>query len=221
VVRGGRREPSGVALSISIDECEMRGLISSSSDARVIAASVSRPEAFARVFDRHARDIWRYACRRVGPVAAEEVVGETFLRAFSGRAAYDAKQIDARPWLYGIAINVIREQARAQARRGRDLESRRENDLVDGGLDRVEARADAAATVPATVAALAQLEPIDRETLLLYALTDLHYGEIATAMQVPVGTVRSRLNRARRQMQTQLGVAEPTTPDFADERNQR
>lgn len=200
----------------------MRGLSSSSSDASLIGASVSKPQAFARLFDRHARVIWRYACRRVGPAAADEIVSETFFRAFSRRAVYDARQPDARPWLYGIATNVVREHAREEARRNRDVGNPRESDLVDSEFDRVEAQADAAAQVPATAAALARLEPIDRETLLLYALADLHYEQIAIAMDVPVGTVRSRLNRARRLMRTQLGLAETGAPSsVADERSQR
>jgi len=87
-------------------------LTSTSSDGSVIRASVSKPQAFAALFDRHARVIWGYACRRVGPAAADEVVNETFLRAFSGRSGYDVGLPDARPWLFGIATNVIREHAR-------------------------------------------------------------------------------------------------------------
>jgi RNA polymerase sigma factor (sigma-70 family) len=187
----------------------MRALTSSSSDASLIHASVSNPQAFAELFDRHAPVIWRYACRRAGAGAADEVVSETFLRAFSSRRAYNLKHPDARPWLYGIATNVLREYAREEARRGRGDERPSPSDLLDGELERVEARADAIAQVPATVAALARLEPVDRETLLLYALTDLDYQQIAIAMAVPVGTVRSRLNRARRRMRGQLGLADP------------
>jgi RNA polymerase sigma-70 factor, ECF subfamily len=216
------REPVGRVLSISIEDSDMRGLSSSSSDASLIGASVSRPQAFATLFDRHARAIWRYACRRVGPEAADEVVGETFVRAFSGRAGYDSTQPDACPWLYGIATNVLHEQARDDARRHRDAETPRGGDLEDAELERVEARADAAARVPATAAALAGLEPVDRETLLLFALTDLRYEQIAMAMDVPVGTVRSRLNRARRLMRGKLGLPEADAPSrVADERSQR
>lgn len=203
----------------------MRGLSSlSSSDARLIGVSVSKPQSFATLFDRHARAIWRYACRRVGVDAADEIVSETFLRAFSRRASYDARQTDARPWLYGIATNVLHEHARHEARSLRDAERSRDGDLSDGGIDRVEDRTDSAAQIPATAAALARLERVDRDTLLLYALADLRYEQIAIAMEVPVGTVRSRLNRARRLMQTQLGLAD-TDPsessEATDERSRR
>jgi RNA polymerase sigma factor (sigma-70 family) len=193
----------------------MRGLTPSSNDANVIGASLSQPQAFARVFDRHVRSIWRYACRRAGPAAADEIVSETFLRAFAGRADYDATRSDAAPWLYGIATNVLREHARREARRRRDAAAGPpDGGLDEGDLDRAEARVDAMARVPATAAALARLEPEDRETLLLFALTDLGYERIATAMDVPVGTVRSRLHRARRVMRAELGLAE-------DERSRR
>jgi RNA polymerase sigma-70 factor (ECF subfamily) len=110
--------------------------------------------------------------------------------------------------LYGIATNVLREQAREQARQRRDAGAARDTELMEGEFDRVEARADATAQVPVTAAALARLEPVDRDTLLLYALADLPYEEIATAMHVPIGTVRSRLNRARRLMRAELGLPE-------------
>jgi RNA polymerase sigma-70 factor (ECF subfamily) len=181
----------------------MRGLSSQQSDASVIRASVARPQAFAGLFDRHAREIWRYACRRAGAAAADEIVSETFLRAFARRAGYDAAHADARPWLYGIATNVLREQARDHARQHREIGG---GEVGDDELDRVEARADAAARAPATVAALARLVPADRDTLLLHALTDLSYEEIAAATDVPVGTVRSRLNRARRLLREALGA---------------
>jgi RNA polymerase sigma factor (sigma-70 family) len=180
----------------------MRGLSSQQSDASLIGSSVAQPQAFARLFDRHARAIWRYACRRAGAVAADEIVSETFLRAFARRAGYDTARADARPWLYGIATNVLREQARDDARQHREIGG---DEPGDDELDRVEARADAAAQAPATVAALARLEPADRDTLLLHALTDLSYEQIAVATDVPVGTVRSRLNRARRLLREELG----------------
>lgn len=200
----------------------MRGLgSSSSSDGRLIVASVSNPQSFTTLFDRHAAAIWRYACRRAGPSAADEIVSETFLRAFARRTSYDVRQADARPWLYGIATNVLREHARDEARTRRDVEGTRESDLGDGGIDRVEDREDAAARIPATAAALASLEPVDRDTLLLYALAELRYEQIAIAMEVPVGTVRSRLNRARRVMQTQLGLPQPDLSESSEATSQR
>lgn len=73
------------------------------------------------------------------------------------------------------------------------------------GVEEAEDRADASALAPRVVAALAELSPPDRDTLLLFALTDLDYEGVAVATGVPVGTVRSRLHRVRRRMRIQLG----------------
>lgn len=182
---------------------------SSRSDATIITASLTQPPMFATLFDRHASVIWRYAQRRGGPDAANEVVDETFLRAFAARAGYDERHSDARPWLYGIATNVLRGQSREGERRRRAYARAAERDEEDGGLDRAEARADAAMQGPGIAAALMRLEPVDRDTLLLFALTELDYQGIATAMAVPLGTVRSRLHRARQQIQMELGLLKP------------
>jgi RNA polymerase sigma-70 factor (ECF subfamily) len=76
-------------------------------DGLVIARSLHDPEQFAIVFRRHAPQIQRYVVRRIGRDAADDVVGETFLQAFRQRANYRIDLPDARPWLYGIATNLI------------------------------------------------------------------------------------------------------------------
>ncbi|MEV4326723.1 sigma-70 family RNA polymerase sigma factor, partial [Microbispora rosea] len=77
------------------------------SDAELIEASLTAPERFAGVFDRHADEIHAYAGRRLGPEHADDVTAETFLVAFRKRQRYDTTRPDARPWLYGIAGNLI------------------------------------------------------------------------------------------------------------------
>jgi RNA polymerase sigma-70 factor (ECF subfamily) len=176
-------------------------------DSGVIERSLADPAAFAVLFDRHYGQIWRYACRRAGPAVADEVASETFLRAFAARAKYDRGQLDASPWLYGIATNLLGGHRRAEARRWRAYARAAEPTGTHGGLDGVEQRVDAAARAPAAAAALARLKPVDRDALLLLALAGLDYESIAIATGVPVGTVRSRLNRARRQLQGAPGVA--------------
>jgi DNA-directed RNA polymerase specialized sigma24 family protein len=85
-------------------------------DAAVIGHSCHEPEAFAELYDRHAASIHRYVTRRLGDRAADDVVAETFLAAFRGRHRYDLSRRDARPWLYGIAANVIGKHRRRAAR---------------------------------------------------------------------------------------------------------
>src|SRR4051812_40387912 len=88
-------------------------------DAAVIAASRAVPERFAAIFDRHAAHIHRYLSRRLGGDAVDDLVAETFLIAFRGRERYDPGWRGARPWLYGIATNLISRYRRDEARRYR------------------------------------------------------------------------------------------------------
>jgi RNA polymerase sigma factor (sigma-70 family) len=176
----------------------------SAEDGEVIGRSLAEPRAFAIVFERHYARIWRYLCRRAGRTAADDLASETFLRAFSGRRDYDLARSDARPWLYGIATNLLREQSRREARRLRAYSRSPQTDSASDGLEEAEGRLDAAALAPTVAAALASLSPPDRDALLLLALTELDYEGIAVATGVPVGTVRSRLHRARRRIRLEL-----------------
>ena len=102
------------------------------SDAAIIGRSVAVPECFAEIFDRHADGIYRYAARRVGQQAAADVMSEVFLAAFRNRRRYDTGRDDARPWLCGIAINVISQYQRTQRRYTRVLAelSERDRELI-------------------------------------------------------------------------------------------
>jgi RNA polymerase sigma-70 factor (ECF subfamily) len=180
------------------------GLRDASSDVAAIAASVREPGRFAVVFDRHYQEIWSYLSRRVGQALAEELASETFVRAFAARAGYDLAYPDARPWLYGIATNLLRKHARSEERRRRAYARAIERDDFSGGLDAVAERVDASAGARTVADALSRLSRADRDTLLLFALTDLDYEGIAFATGVPVGTVRSRLHRVRRHLRAAL-----------------
>ncbi|MDQ2895299.1 MAG: RNA polymerase sigma factor [Actinomycetota bacterium] len=183
---------------------EARASDSPPNDADPISASLPEPQCFAVLFDRHYDAIARYLGRRVGQHLGDELASETFLRAFAHRARYDLSHPDARPWLYGIATNLLRKHARAEARRRHAYARAAQRDRSEDDLDGADGRADAAALGPTVAAALARLQPADRDSLLLLALTDLDYQGIAIATGVPVGTVRSRLHRARRHLSTEL-----------------
>lgn len=183
------------------------GLRAGSDDAGTIDASLHEPARFALVFDRHYEEIWSYLARRVGRDLADELASETFVRAFAARSSYDHVYPDARPWLYGIATNLVRKHARAEERRRRAYARAVERDEASGGLQDVADRLDAAASARAVAGALAGMSPADRDTLLLFALTGLDYEGIAIATGVPVGTVRSRLHRVRRHLQAMLSDA--------------
>jgi RNA polymerase sigma factor (sigma-70 family) len=176
-------------------------------DAKVIARSLGDPAAFGIVFDRHAVVLFRFLVRRVGPDAADELLGETFRIAFERRSSYDTARAEARPWLYGIATNVLAKHHRQEARRLRALARLATRPpVLDDAADRIVATMDAGQRWPLIADAVAHLPAAERDTLLLYAWEELTYDEIAVALGIPVGTVRSRLNRARQRLR-ELEVA--------------
>ena len=91
----------------------------SESDASIVAASLAAPEVFGALFDRHARTLFRYLVRRIGPDEADSLLGEVFRIAFEKRSTYDLDRENARPWLYGIATNLVAKHHRNEARRMR------------------------------------------------------------------------------------------------------
>ncbi|MCW3014215.1 MAG: polymerase, sigma-24 subunit, subfamily [Solirubrobacterales bacterium] len=166
-------------------------------DADAILASVHDPYAFAPVFDRHFTAIHRYLAARLGSDVADELVAEVFERAFDARGRYDPAYPDAGPWLYGIATNLVHRRRRDERRRLAAY-ARLDRDATEPSPAQVVAeRADASALAPAVAGALKALKRGDRDALLLVALADLSYEETARVLDVPVGTVRSRLHRAR------------------------
>lgn len=171
--------------------------LGSAGDAAIIERSRLEPAAFAVLYDRHAAVIFRFAARRLGSQTAEDVSAETFLAAFGQRHRYDLGRTDARPWLYGIANNVIGKQRRSEVRRLRALaraggapDSFRDQDEIDERLWACTVRSELAA-------GLASISRNHRDVLLLVAWAGLSHEETAIALGIPLGTVRSRLNRAR------------------------
>ncbi|PZU47796.1 MAG: RNA polymerase subunit sigma-70 [Arsenicicoccus sp.] len=185
-------------------------------DAELIVGSVGDPAQFAPLFDRHATTVHRYLGRRVGELA-DDLLSETFLIAFRRRASYRPEHVEVRPWLLGIATNVVRGHVRTEQRRYRVL-ARAAAEPEGHGADPGDAadRLDAEALRGPLAAALAGLKPRDRDALLLLAWGQLGYEEIAAVLDVPVGTVRSRLHRARRQTRAALSglsVFDPTSEE--------
>jgi RNA polymerase sigma factor (sigma-70 family) len=187
-------------------------------DAGAMRASRSDPAAFRAVFDRHFDAIHRYLARRVGVDLADELAAETFAVAFRKRARYDDGRPDARPWLYGIAANLLSHHRRREERELRAFARTGRDPTADHGPD-VAVTADARSAGPALAAALAALDHRDREVLLLFAWAELGYGEIAQALDIPIGTVRSRLSRARRLVRAELverGEIDPQDKEIAN-----
>jgi RNA polymerase sigma factor (sigma-70 family) len=176
-------------------------------DAELIERSRRDPARFAEVFDRYYDEIHGYAVRRLGASLADDVASETFLIAFDRRRRFDLAYADARPWLYGIASNLIARHRRAEVRRYRALAKARAADAFDADAEHVAGRLDARALRARLAAALVDVPARDREVLLLVAWAQLSCQEAARALGIPAGTARSRLHRARRRTRAALGDA--------------
>ncbi|WP_459804790.1 RNA polymerase sigma factor [Herbidospora sp. RD11066] len=170
-------------------------------DNDLVRLSLTDPECFAVLFDRHAPHLHAYVARRLGPDVADDVVSDTFLDAFRRRHAYDPHRADARPWLYGIASNLIGKHRRRETARYRAY-TRSGPDETVAAL--VEEGVTTLAVNRPLLRALAALKPRDRDVLLLVAWAQFTYDEVAAALSIPAGTVRSRLNRARTKVRTAL-----------------
>jgi RNA polymerase sigma factor (sigma-70 family) len=179
-------------------------------DADVIACSLDDPERFAAIFDRHATEIHRYVARRLGPQPAADVVSEVFLAAFRNRTRYRMDRADARPWLYGIATRMISQQLRADGRRARLLAAVPAPPSAEFPFDDISERVAAQRLRPVLRDLLAGLSPTNRELVLLVAWAELTYEQAAQALEIPVGTVRSRLHRVRAKARRTIDHAELT-----------
>lgn len=145
-----------------------------------------------------AQAVHALALRATGDrTTAEDVVSLTFLEVWRLRERLEPGDGSVRPWVYGVATNVLRNRGRA-ARRHRQAMDRlpRPEDVPDVALDVVD-RLDDAARLAAARTALGRLRRPEREVFLLCVWSGLGYAAAAEALGVPIGTVRSRLSRAR------------------------
>ncbi len=180
-------------------------------DAELMRRSATDPELFATIFERHFATIYRYLYRRVGASLADDLASQTFTEAFARRARYDTQWPLALPWLYGIASNLLRRHHRTERRQLRAY-ARVGTDPIADDLSPLLDRLDAQVSGPRLAEALARLNARDRDVLLLFAWADLSYREIAYALDIPIGTVRSRLNRSRRAMRERLRLSMEDSP---------
>jgi len=194
------------------------------SDAAVIKASLQRPAEFGRVFERHWDAVFRFFERRLGPDPSEDLASEVFRIAFERRTSYEiGESPSCRPWLYGIAANLVLKERRRFARHLAAVD----RVAVFGAASHedhasaVAARLDTEETWSRLQTALDALDDTSREMLLLVAWEGLSYGEVAVAFGIPIGTVRSRLHRARTRLRTLLNSAAPPVIDVATKEKRR
>jgi RNA polymerase sigma factor (sigma-70 family) len=156
-------------------------------------------QAFGVLFERHAKLIYNYCFRRIGDwTKAEDLVSIVFLEAWRNRARLLPDK--GLPWLFGIASNVVRNQRRSERRYAVAL--RRISDIQqepDFAPEAV-ARLDEESAVETVLANISTLPRREQEVFVLCASFDFSYEDVALALGIPVGTVRSRLSRARQRL---------------------
>jgi RNA polymerase sigma factor (sigma-70 family) len=156
-------------------------------------------QAFRTLFERYADDVYNFCFRRTGSWSqAEDLVSSVFLEAWRRRADLEITSSDSslRAWLIGVAHNMIRNEARGRRRWGAVLRRRAEQDTPDFASDALDRLGDEERMATLNDA-VAELPRIERDALLLYAWGELQYQEVANVLRVPIGTVRSRIARAR------------------------
>lgn len=175
------------------------------SDAVLIRRSFEEPAAFGVLVERHSPAIYRYVLGRIGSPDADDVVAEVFMAAFARRQRYDMTRDNAAPWLFGIAANLIGRHRRQVRRSLRTLAQVGVDPTGQTATDRVDDIVTAQEAAQRAARELARMPSRYREVLLLVAWADLSYEQVAEALDIPVGTVRSRLSRAREKMKAALG----------------
>ncbi|MEV1172924.1 RNA polymerase sigma factor [Nonomuraea sp. NPDC049784] len=178
-----------------------------------VAPSRHESERFATLFTLHAPELKRYVVRRLGLDPADDIVAETFAVALQRLESYDVHRGDERSWLYGIATNLIGRHRRREIGLYKALSRTGADSVIEPFTDEVEQRVTADGASRRLAKALSGLSQKHRDTLLLVAWTELTYEEAAVALGVPVGTVRSRVNRARSRLHRALGGIDPTATE--------
>lgn len=184
-------------------------------------ASLGEPECFGVLFDRHGEAVRAFCARRTGSIdAAEDLVSIVFLEAWRRRGEVDLIDGNALPWLYGIARRTMQHRRRTALRHRRALGRLAPAPATPDHADEVAGRLDDERHLARLQAALDRLKPPDRDVLVLCVWQGLTYAEAAVALGVPVGTVRSRLSRARSRLDAETD-APPAPPGPVDSSTSR
>ncbi|MFE5623426.1 RNA polymerase sigma factor [Streptomyces virginiae] len=158
------------------------------------------PDAYAELFDSYSRTLYNHAFRMTGDWAvAEDVMSAAFLEAWRLRGTVDPEGGSLRPWLLGITTNIARNHCRSNRRfrAAAAAAAAAGAAAVPDHAEEVAGRLDDRRQIAATLAQLSALRRPEREVLLLCLCEGLEYAEAARVLGIPVGTVRSRLSRAR------------------------
>jgi RNA polymerase sigma-70 factor (ECF subfamily) len=162
------------------------------------------PDRFTDVYDQYFDVVYGYIAGRLDSQTADDLAAETFTLAFRHRDRFDSGRGMLRPWLLGIATNLIARHRRSEARHYRALARAAAAPAQDSHENQVVASVAAQAVQPRLAGALAALSVKERDVVLLMALAELTHEEISEALGIPYGTVGSRLNRARGKLRAAL-----------------
>ena len=177
-------------------------------DAAIVSQSVTDAQSFSVIVERHATSVFRYLASRVDRTTSEDLLADVFEVAFAARHRYDTRYENALPWLLGIANNEVRHHRRSQmrhasmVRRVTQLQGR--SNETSETIDAVATNAELTDEMQCVRRALAALNDRHRQVLVLSAGLGLSYEDIAQALDVRIGTVRSRLSRARQRLRELL-----------------
>jgi len=160
------------------------------------------PGAFAELFDTYARAVYNHAFRLTADWSvAEDVMSATFLEAWRRHASVEAEGGSLRPWLLGIATNVARSHCRGNRRyraaAAAAAEAGAGAQRIPDHAEETAGRVDDRRRINATLTALGSLKRPEREVLVLCLWEGMEYADVARTLGIPLGTVRSRLSRAR------------------------
>ncbi|MFI9845717.1 RNA polymerase sigma factor [Nonomuraea sp. NPDC051941] len=166
--------------------------------------------AFGELFDDCAKSVYNHAFRLTANWStAEDVMALTFLEAWRLRGLIDPEGGSLRPWLLGIATNVARNVRRAARRHDDALARLPRGEQVPDFADEVVGRIDDAGRLAAVRQAYGRLRRQEQDVFALCVWAGLDYAQVAEALGIPVGTVRSRLSRARKKL---AAAGEPPPP---------
>jgi RNA polymerase sigma factor (sigma-70 family) len=180
-------------------------------DAELIRRSCEDPEWFALLFERHGRQIPSLCRLPARHPCGRRRRGRHVPDRLPAPEVYDQRYRLALPWLYGIATTLIARHRRGEQRFLRAIERTGIEPPAESLTEQVVAGVAAQGQERHLAAALAALSRKDRDVLLLVALGDLTYEEVAQTLAIPIGTVRSRLHRVRRKVREALGGKDPIT----------
>lgn len=166
----------------------------------VRAASAGDTAAFEVLVRRHTRAVFAHALRFFGdPVSADDVTQEVFVKVYRSLSGFDERSRFST-WLYRVTRNACLDEVRAGRRRPVPVDVLESATVVSDFADEV-------VLTQAVEHAMRALPPEDRDALSAVALFGLSYAEAAEALGAPVGTVKSRVFRARRALAATLGLS--------------